>query len=616
MHNPTHEDKDSDEEWDLEADVTRPGSDNWIRMHMPRPAPKAMEPVVEETTIKEESALKGAGWGALKGAATVFRSRHRTGGAVPRQKTNASSQGNSDSQNSSISNASRSGTLSATHSSKTSKANDANATGYRARDVPAVGGVRPLRDHRAWVIRDEWVADKDEDDLRLAKVNDDKMRVRLAEEERQLKLEEEAAVAAEERRRNADALDTRPRNYELDGRIIWIQEPDPDLLPHVQAIPEIDIETKENDFRATVLNLKQLPHKKPPPPSPSKEELEMTGDSAKSPKNKRKKDRKTKEVQTFTDTFYKPDYMQPPVIETMKVRPGVVLACMGSMKGGPGDNHGRRMTRREYIQRTIGERPASADATGSKKDADGGLADSAGQRARPQTAPGGGSSTGELTSKADGAGAKGDVDLSTMVQSQAGPSAAKPLVFVGGGQEENSKAPVAPSWSIRNNGRALEMGARPPRFHVSPLGACLRSGPVQPPLGATMGHGLLRNGSLKDDYYFPSGMPSPMAASGPPTPASGRRPASAPMTRPASAPALPRGQLWTAATPGAPPSIAASPSGGGRPSIVITSPSGGAARPASASRAAPGSRPASAAAARRPASASGQGRGGLGNRVR
>merc|ERR1719161_2728534 len=127
-----------------------------------------------------------------------------------------------------------------------------------------------------------------------------------------------------------------------------------------------------------------------------------------------------------------------------------------------------------------------------------------------------GSSAGDFMAKSDGtdrAGSKnekGEVDLSKLVQSQ-GPSCPKPLVFVAGTAEDNSKAPPAPAWSVRNNGRALKMDARPPRFHVSPLGACLRSGPIQPPLGATMGHGLMKNGSLKDDFYFPAGLPSPMA---------------------------------------------------------------------------------------------------------
>merc|ERR1719408_102224 len=122
-----------------------------------------------------------------------------------------------------------------------------------------------------------------------------------------------------------DAQDTRPRTYDKDGRIIWIQEPDPDLLPHVQTHLDVDVETKENDFAATVPNYAQLPYKKPPPLL--KEERE-DGD-AKSPKNKKKPKAKSKKDESFTDTFYKPDYMQPPLIQTMKVRPGVVLACMG-----------------------------------------------------------------------------------------------------------------------------------------------------------------------------------------------------------------------------------------------------------------------------------------------
>lgn len=47
---------------------------------------------------------------------------------------------------------------------------------------------------------------------------------------------------------------------------------------------------------------------------------------------------------------------------------------------------------------------------------------------------------------------------------------------------------------------------RAPRYHAPALGGASGFGAAQPPLGATMGHGLVRHGSLKEDYFFPPHM--------------------------------------------------------------------------------------------------------------
>lgn len=74
------------------------------------------------------------------------------------------------------------------------------------------------------------------------------------------------------------------------------------------------------------------------------------------------------------------------------------------------------------------------------------------------------------------------------------------------------KAPPAPPRETRHMGKKFEaMGhlafQRAPRYHVPQLGGASGFGAAQPPLGATMGHGLVRHGSLKEDYFFPPNMP-------------------------------------------------------------------------------------------------------------
>lgn len=587
LSNPSHEQSDSENDWELE-DAPQPlGGDNWIRRKIPRPPP----PAPLEHVVEEEPKPEGV---VFRHRATVAHIRH----PIPRRQTNASS-GNSDSQNSSVSGASRTGT----YSSKNSKGADYRAGApvvWNRRDDRAPGpGVRPLRDHRAWNIREDFVPDEDEDKYRAAKVRDDRMRMQLAEEERQRQLDEEAAEAAEERRRNADAMDTRPRTYDADGQIIWIREPDPESLPPATTIFDIDIEAKENDLRVSVPNWMSLPAKKQPPP--------LKEDSTHvSPKSSRKglwskrSQRLKKDQDDFTDTFYKPDYMQPPVINTMKVESGVVLACMGQTKPGSREQRGNRMTRREYLQRTKFLVDADDKA---KSDGDEGSSTSklegTQKTERPASAPG-------IMSGSEAKGQKGKspdpMDLYSYVSSQVAAETAKsevkemaqqagprqPLMFFAGSTEDNSKAPKVPAWSVRNNAscRALKIDARPPRFHKPNLGACLRDGPIQPPLGATMGHGLLKT---KESYYFPTGTPSAGGAD-PSSPQSSKPPATpGSLPRPGSAPALRRGHHWDAAAP----SITATPTsaaGGGSPSPFAERPSS-AKRPISASRQTSASQP-------------------------
>jgi hypothetical protein len=442
-----------------------------------------------------------------------------------------------------------------------------------------------MRDARAFPIRDEWVLDEDDDRLRLAKAREDQNSLRRAEEERLMQLEEEAEVAAEERRRQIDEQDTRPRTYDRDGRIIWIKEPNPEDMPNTQELFDVELQSSPNDAKEIVPSWTTLPVKKQPPQLPNEDSAE------KDPKKKRPTWLRKKTIRKltdgegkFTDGFYKPDHMQPPLIDTMKVTPGVILTCMGQQKYGTESstevNRDRRMTRKEYIRMAYQREQASRSASGGtsvdgdSRDPSKGTSPAA-KSQRPSSAPGGRSRSKmeRGTSNPDGNGPGYNVD--GMAANRAGSKSSskdvqvqvvmrKPLVFVGGGEEQNTREPPAPSWSVRNNGRALKGDARPPRFHVSPLGACLRQGPVQPPLGATMGHGLMRSSSTKTDFYFPSGLPSPTAGGpassptsgrGPPSgrsPASGRqRPMSA-MGRMAgskSVPAVPRGAAWVAASP-------------------------------------------------------------------
>lgn len=524
--NPSHDAEDSDSDWALEEDKAPPSYDNWLRRRLPRPPPnRCLEDIFEKVDAPPPA----------------FRPRSAPAKSSRRRK-NSQSRSDGDSSSST----SRSGTFG-------SKGSKGPATRQRPPSAPA--GIGKMRDPRAWSVRDEsWDAEDEqnrveEDALRIGQAKDEARKLHAAEVERLRLLEEEAVAAEVERKRLADELDTRPRTYDKDGRIIWINEPDPEDLPTVQEHIEIDVQSKAEDFKETVTNFHALQKQKRFPPVPKEinhvldKRRSMKRDTTFGKDGTRSRTRTEAELDKFPDTFYKPDTMQPPVTQTMRVQPGVVLHCAGQQRSGAAQPK-RTMTRKEYIhlaeRHAALARPASASASlgGSSTAPDltesattgAGAAARKESKARPSSAPGGRKSNcEEVPDIFEGALAPKDPNVNALEAHRRGP---KPIVFVGGDRAKNAKAPQAPAWSVRNNGRALKGDARPPRFHVSPLGACLRTGPVQPPIGATMGHGLMRNGSGKDAYYFPSGLPSPV--SGPPSPSSLFGPSSG-RNRPASA---------------------------------------------------------------------------------
>jgi len=527
--NPSHDAEDSDSDWALEEDKAPPSYDNWLRRRLPRPPPiRGGHEIFEKADLPPPA----------------FRPRSAPAKSMRRRKN---SQSRSDGDGSSSS-TSRSGTF----GSKGSK-----GPAGRQRPPSAPAGIGKMRDPRAWSVRDEsWDAEDEqnrveEDALRIGQAKDEARKLYAAEVERMRLLEEEAAAAEVERKRLADELDTRPRTYDKDGKIIWVFEPNPEDLPMVQEYFEIDVQSKAEDFKETVTNYHNLQKHKRWMPATTKEINPMLDKRRSMMKREttfgkdgtRPRTKTEGELEKFPDTFYKPDTMQPPVTQTMRVQPGVVLHCAGQQKLGAAHPK-RTMTRKEYIRlaerHAALARPASASASIGNSSTVPDLAESAttgagaaarnGSKARPSSAPGGRKShAAEVPDIFEGAFGAPDPNANAFEAHRRGP---KPIVFVGGDYEKNTKAPQAPSWNVRNNGRALKGDARPPRFHVSPLGACLRTGPVQPPIGATMGHGLMRNGAGKDAYYFPSGMPSPV--SGPPSPTSLWGPSSN-RSRPASA---------------------------------------------------------------------------------
>mmetsp|Transcript_67552 Transcript_67552/g.162178 ORF Transcript_67552/g.162178 Transcript_67552/m.162178 type:complete len:596 (+) Transcript_67552:133-1920(+) len=408
------------------------------------------------------------------------------------------------------------------------------ATGPKAGRFDSPGKKKNAKERmeaRSAAIVEEAAVDEEEERYREQKVLEAQQK-----REKEVKAKETERLQHEETKRSeamAEEMSRRPHTYDVDGNIIWIEEVKPERLPKVQELFGYGV---KRDHRKT-----------DPDASPKKD-----ADKRKS-MARRKKGGKDRGAEDFTDSFSKLQHGQPPIMDTMNVKPGVVLEQQGKVKAGAGRESGRQMSRKEYIQMAEREVPSfNAARGGSQGDGEG--EDGEGERSRPPTATGqpaeqasisvqppeqtaaptiaaqsGSQDAGGSLPKLDagrgpaaatdqsGANApnrqrilnKSGVAASPAPSARDGPRLAMNSPnSTSNNKGEVQKAPVAPAPYLRNQKfDSLGYVARPPRYHVPPLGGPFGAGAPQPPLGATMGHGLLRDRSLKEAYFFPS--PSP-----------------------------------------------------------------------------------------------------------
>merc|ERR1719401_407670 len=97
-----------------------------------------------------------------------------------------------------------------------------------------------------------------------------------AENERLRLLEEEAEKRRKEAKLLQELQDTRPRTYDSAGKIIWIQEPDPEELPDIHACFDVDVETSPNDHLDVIPPVSSLPVKRPPLPDANAGKKELS----------------------------------------------------------------------------------------------------------------------------------------------------------------------------------------------------------------------------------------------------------------------------------------------------------------------------------------------------
>jgi hypothetical protein len=284
-------------------------------------------------------------------------------------------------------------------------------------------------------------------------------------------------------------MKNKPFTYDSNGDMIWVQPLQAEKLP--SANPSLSFVLRQ-EFPSIPTEELVTPRRK----STSKEKP--------TPKQK-SKHAKGKDME-FVDTFKKLGMQQPSMYESMNMAPGVHLFERGRTKQGEGQQGsdaapGDRMTRRQY------ENSVKSSAGGPSQFSQGGEAAVAAINVQPVQ---------ENVVEEPGAGIDTLAPLK-MRSSQIGVQAAN-LVASGGVVPQppstprpDSKQRVPPPPAARrviSKQSALGIFAMSPRERV-PTGTGSRypSCPPPPPLGATMGHGLIPQGSKYEEYYFPNSMP-------------------------------------------------------------------------------------------------------------
>lgn len=355
---------------------------------------------------------------------------------------------------------------------------------------------------RVQPLVEENFLDEEEERLRDAKQSEEQKR---REKEKQAR---DAERRKEQERQRIAALHEemakRPHTFDHEGALIWIDEVKTDKLPSVQEKFPYTIKKARGAEQRQQSDMAEFIEKG----SPGKDATGKKGE-----RNRRNRQRggvgAAGNEPEFTDGFSKLQHGQPPILETMTVSPGVLLESMGRKKAGPEARNERQMTRKEYVQQA--ERDTSLGAYSDE----GSPAAKAEKEEEKPAAPAAAASAGGDAAAAAAAAAGGDAAGTTLpplarnnsIVGQKGPA-----VDFGGDQPPAppraiQKAPKAPAYATRARKFEAIGPFQRSRYHKPSLGGPSGFGMAQPPLGATMGHGLLRHGSMKESYFFPPAVP-------------------------------------------------------------------------------------------------------------
>eukprot|EP00971_Amphidinium_carterae_P131538 2604835-Amphidinium_carterae.1 len=191
-------------------------------------------------------------------------------------------------------------------------------------------------DSRGFLIVEDPAVDEEEERYREQKALEAQQR-----RDKEAKSKEVEKMQHEETKRNeamAEEMSKRPHTYDVEGNIIWIEEVKPEKLPKVQEVFNFGVKRD---------------HRKVDPDAMPKKEPDKRKSTIRRKANRGGRDRGAED---FTDSFSKLQHGQPPIMDTMNVKAGVVLEQQGKVKAGAGQDN-RQMSRKEYIQMAEREVP-------------------------------------------------------------------------------------------------------------------------------------------------------------------------------------------------------------------------------------------------------------------
>lgn len=514
-----HDPPENTTDWQLEPEPAPGRTDAWARLQLVQGVKKSRsEPLVRRNAIVKETNM------ASISAVTKSHSE------FPKNVTSGASEGSSK--------------------SFPSKSTSTLAMMRRRQDFQRM-------DPRAYSIKQDSPVDEEEERLR-AKHAQKLMELRKASRQDEVAQEEESQQ--KNAFRTTEEAVGRPYALDSHGNIIWIKAPAVEELPELQKIfpfaigesGEEQASVSGNGRAGAPAELQAIP-------------LETSHMSATARNRTRKLRRSvsrrrkhTVDAHVFTDGVHRPSYMQPPVLEMMDVKPGVVLQSMGRAKTGPPlTSEKGRMSMRDYRQlaerdamegreagpeQEVNSTPSTPVSRPSLLPGEAGASVSvAVEMGRPQSAPGGrvprtaplhhdgGAATGEaaamfspkaLLVSGEPLPAARAVPESRTPNNGAslarGTAVAVPRRTPSSSRSQSlsrvQTAPPAPALSTRQRKTESLGYMRPPRFHVAPLGVSAGAAQHIP--------GWL-NSSRVGGWTMPGQNPGPPRSRS--TPSSGRR---------------------------------------------------------------------------------------------
>eukprot|EP00930_Biecheleria_cincta_P071847 TRINITY_DN592_c0_g2_i3.p1 TRINITY_DN592_c0_g2~~TRINITY_DN592_c0_g2_i3.p1 ORF type:complete len:677 (-),score=159.95 TRINITY_DN592_c0_g2_i3:66-2096(-) len=348
--------------------------------------------------------------------------------------------------------------------------------------------------------------EEDEEETMLRELKDREAR-KVRDE--QMRTERKAAAEMEEAARLAQVKDhekNKQFTYDTDGNIIWVQPLAVNKLPSTNPAPTFTC--KEEDLGSS------------PPQPAANADAKPPAAPARAPRsNAEGRSKKKHATVEFKDGFKKFPSQQPAMMDAMAMAPGVELQERGKSKKN--------------------ENKLSANTNMSRKDYDEMLKKSGGfGRGSPQVAspPGKQPSAPELPRPGDasalGSAAKLPIpeeasaaadrsEVSAQVSPRQGPAPGETMKVVRSemGAELVPRAPAAPRpvqpappqiarrMQSKRDALGYSLSTRE-RVQTGYGGSRYPGGTAQPPVGATMGHGLAPSDKKYEEYFFPNAVPA------------------------------------------------------------------------------------------------------------